>query len=170
VRAGTAAGFSIALPKRWRSLDKRTALSPRRLKRFALANPRLQAQALVLAGPNSPIELIAVDTAGRQRFRANMNVIQTRVPKSLTFEQLSKDEATQIKLASIVHDMRQATLKLPAGTALRLTYRVEQTGVVYQYFVRHAGLLYVLTYTVARTAAPRYAKIFDMSARTFQLR
>src|SRR2546423_12974734 len=99
VRDGNAIGFSIALPKRWRSLDRRTAVAPRRLRRFALAYPRLQAQAHVLAGPNSPIELIAVDTTGSQPVRANMNVVQTRVPKSLTFEQLSENEATQIKVA-----------------------------------------------------------------------
>src|SRR2546421_6674500 len=138
VRDGNATGFSIALPKRWRSLDRQTALAPRRLRRFALAYPRLQAQAHVLAGPNSPIELIAVDPLGRQPHRANMNVIQTRVPRSFTFEQLSKDEATQIKRAFAVHALRQPTVKLPAGPALRLTYRVQQNGVVYSYFVRHA--------------------------------
>jgi hypothetical protein len=32
------------------------------------------------------------------------------------------------------------------------------------------SLIYVLTYTTAPTAAARYAKIFDVSAHTFQLR
>src|SRR5437764_13784018 len=61
------AHFSISLPKRWRSLDRRTALAPGRPRPFALANPRLQAPAHVLAGPNSPTGLIAVGTTGRPR-------------------------------------------------------------------------------------------------------
>jgi hypothetical protein len=170
IRGDKVAGFSIALPKRWRSLDRSTALTGARLRRFAAANPRLRAELKALAGPHSPIRMIAVDAAAKQAFRANMNVIQTRVPKSLSFDELSKHEATQIKPVSAVQDMRQATLRLPAGRALRLTYRVGPSGVVYQYFVRHESFLYVLTYTTSAAAAPQYAKIFDLSAHTFQLR
>ena len=83
---------------------------------------------------------------------------------------IARIEAREIKLASAARDMRQATVELPGGRALRLTYRVKRDAVVYQYFVRRADLLYVLTYTASSTAAPRYAKIFDMSARTFELR
>jgi hypothetical protein len=170
VRADRESGFALALPRSWRSLDRSTALTGSRLRPFGKANPRLRAELRALVGPRSPIKLIAVDPTAKARFRVNMNVIQTRVPKSLTFEQLSKDEAREIKLASAARDMRQATVELPAGRALRLTYRVKQGAVVYQYFVQHADLLYVLTYTVSGRAAPRYAKIFDMSARTFELR
>ena len=72
--------------------------------------------------------------------------------------------------AGAVQNMRQATVALPAGRALRLRYDVRPRGVVYQYFVKHHDLLYVLTYTTSTAAAPRYAKIFDLSAHTFQLR
>jgi len=170
VRAVNDPGFAIALPKRWRSVDSRTALTSGKLRRFAKANPRLGAELRALAGPNSPIELIAVDSTGQQNFRANMNVIQTRVPKNLSFEQLSRNEAAQIELVSSVQHMRQAAVELPAGRALRLTYDVRSKGVVHQYFVKHDEILYVLTYTTSATTAPRYAKIFDLSAHTFQLR
>jgi hypothetical protein len=163
-------GFSIALPRTWRSLDGRTALTSGRLRRFAKANPRLRPELRALAGPHSPMKLIAVDSAGSQNFKPNMNVIQTRVPKSLSFEQLSRNEPTQIKLVSSVQNMRQATVALPAGPALRLTYDVQARGVVHQYFVKHHDLLYVLTYTTSTAAASRYARIFDLSAHTFQLR
>ena len=170
LRVVKGSGFAIALPKRWRSLDRDTALRDERLSRFAKANPRLRAELQALAGPQSPIQLIAVDLAGGQSFRANMNVIQTRVPKSLSFEQLSRNEPIQIKLVSSVQNMRQATVALPAGRALRLRYDVQERGLVHQYFVKHEELLYVLTYTTSTGAATRYAKIFDVSARTFQLR
>ena len=162
--------FAIALPQQWRSLDRNSALTGKRLRRVAKANPRLRAELQALAGPNSPIELIAVDSAGSKSFAANMNVIQTRVPGNLSFEQLSRNEPTQIKLVSSVRNMRRATVALPAGRALRLTYDVRPRGVVYQYFVKHHDFLYVLTYTTSAAVAPRYAKIFDLSAHTFQLR
>ena len=162
--------FAIALPQQWRSLDRNSALTGKRLRRVAKANPRLRAELQALAGPNSPIELIAVDSAGSKSFAANMNVIQTRVPGNLSFEQLSRNETTQIKLVSSVRNMRRATVALPAGRALRLTYDVRPRGVVYQYFVKHHDFLYVLTYTTSAAVAPRYAKIFDLSAHTFQLR
>ena len=169
LRLVTTPDFSIQLPKRWRSLDRRSALRRSRLRRFSRTNPRLRAELQAFAGPNSPIKLLAVSPAGAA-FRANMNVIQTHVPKSLSFDELSKNEATQIKLVSVVHDLRQSTVELAAGRALRLVYRVRQNGVVFQYFVRHETFLYVLTYTASLAAASHYAGIFDVSARTFMLR
>jgi hypothetical protein len=169
LRTVTTPDFSIQLPKRWRSLDRRSALKPSRLKRFLKTNPRLRAELQAFAGPNSPIKLLAVSPAGAA-FRANMNVIQTRVPKSVSFDTLAKNEATQIKAVTVVHDLRQSTVELAAGRALRLVYRVRQNGVVFQYFVKHESFLYVLTYTAALAAASHYGPVFDASAHTFTLR
>jgi hypothetical protein len=169
MRTVTTPDFSIQLPKTWRSLDRRSALQSNRLKRFLKTNPRLRAELQAFAGPNSPIKLLAVSPAGAA-FRANMNVIQARVPNSLSFEELSKNEATQIKLVSVVHDLRQSKVQLPAGRALRLIYRVRQNGIVFQYFVKHESFLYVLTYTAALAAASHYGAVFDGSASTFALR
>ena len=169
LRTVTTPDFSIQLPKRWRSLDRRSALKPSRLKRFLKTNPRLRAELQAFAGPNSPIKLLAVSPAGAA-FRANMNVIQTRVPKSVSFDTLAKNEATQIKAVTVVHDLRQSMVELAAGRALRLVYRVRQNGVVFQYFVKHESFLYVLTYTAALAAASHYGPVFDASAHTFTLR
>ena len=169
MRTVTTPDFSIQLPKRWRSLDRRSALKPSRLNRFLKTNPRLRAELQAFAGPNSPIKLLAVSPAGAA-FRANMNVIQTRVPKGVSFDTLAKNEATQIKAVTVVHDLRQSTVELAAGRALRLVYRVRQNGVVFQYFVKHESFLYVLTYTAALAAASHYGPVFDASAHTFTLR
>jgi len=134
--------FSIQIPKGWRSLDRRSAVRPSRIRPFLKTNPRLRAELQAFTGPNSPIELLAVSPVGAA-FRANMNVIQTRIPKSLSFA---------------------------AGRALRLVYRVRRNGVVFQYFVKHEGFLYVLTYTAALAAASHYGPVFDTSAHTFALR
>jgi hypothetical protein len=169
LRTVTTPDFSIRIPKKWRSLDRRAALQPSRIKRVLKTNPRLRAELQAFAGPNSPIKLLAVSPAG-PAFRANMNVIQTRVPKSLSFDTLAKNEATQIKAVTVVHDLRQNVVELPAGRALRLVYRVRQNGVVFQYFLEHEGFLYVLTYTAALAAASHFGPYFDASAYTFTLR
>jgi hypothetical protein len=155
--------FSIAVPKSWLSVDQRSA------RRTRTSNPRLRAAIRTLTRPATPVRFIAVAPAQGKTFAANMNVIETRVPSSVSFDDLVKNEANQIKLVSALHDLQQETVELPAGRALRLTYRVRRRGYVSQYFVKHENELYVLTYTAALADGPHYAPIFDRSAHTFRL-
>lgn len=157
--------FSIALPKGWRSFDRR---SSRAANEAAGHNSALRTELQLLGKPDSPIKLIGLDPAART-FVTNMNVLQTQVPSSLSFEELARTEAAQIKLASRVTRMRQQETVVPGGRALHLSYRTRSNAVVHQYFVKHDELLYVLTYTTAPAGSARYAKIFDMSAHTFQV-
>ena len=122
----------------------------------------------LLGKPDSPIKLIGLGPAART-FVTNMNVLQTRVPSSLSFEELARTEAAQIKLVSGVKEMRQQQTVVPGGRTLHLSYRTRSNAVVHQYFVKHDAVLYVLTYTSAPAESAPYAKIFDMSAHTFQV-
>jgi hypothetical protein len=156
--------FSIALPQAWRSLDGRSDAAA---KDLAVQNRDVRAELDVLSRADSPLKLIGIAPGDGHGFRTNMNVLETRVPTGLGFEQLSRNEAKQIKLAAHVTHMRQNETELPAGRALRLRYRAPSGAVVHQYFVRHGKFLYIVTYTTSRAAASRYAKIFDVSAHTF---
>ena len=155
--------FSIAVPKSWLSVDQQSARHTR------TSNPRLRAAIVTLTRTATPVRLIAVAPAQGNAFAANMNVIETRVPSSISFDDLVKNEAKQIELASAVHDLQQQTVELPAGRALQLTYRVRRRGYVRQYFVKREDELYVLTYTAALADGPHYAPTFDRSAHTFRL-
>src|SRR6266542_4831603 len=75
VRAVKDQGFSIALPKKWRSLDAHEALSSGSMKSFEKANPQLAAQIQALAQPNSPLKLLAIGPGGHGTFVTNLNVI-----------------------------------------------------------------------------------------------
>jgi hypothetical protein len=165
VRTVAQPSFSIALPKGWRSFDSR---SSRAANEAAAHNSALRMELRLLGKPDSPIKLIGLGPAAAGTFLTNMNVLQTRVPSSLTFEQLARTEAAQIKLVSRVKEMRQEETVVPAGRTLHLSYRARSKALVHQYFVKHDELLYVLTYTTAPAGSSRYAKIFDMSAHTFQ--
>ena len=103
VRTVEKPALSIALPASWLSFGDRSHTSA---KSIAGTNERLRVELETLAQGSSPIKLVGVDPAGGPR-STNMNVLQTQVPPNLTFEQMARIEATQIKRASGIKDIRQ---------------------------------------------------------------
>ena len=87
----------------------------------------------------SPVRLAGVDPLRVAR----MSIVETRVPKSLSFRRFSRNEEKEIALT---------------------------TRAVRQYFVRRGEFLYVLTLTSVPARASHYARIFERSVRTFRLR
>jgi hypothetical protein len=166
VRTVEKPAFSLALPQRWRSFGDTSHTSARRV---AGGNQRLRLELETLAQSDSPVKLVGVDPVGGHRSATNMNVLQTRVPSSVSFEEMARIEAIQIRRASGIKRIDQETTEVPAGRALHLTYHPRATAVVQQYFVRHGDLLYVLTYTTPSADGARYAPIFDQSAHTFEV-
>jgi hypothetical protein len=165
VRTVKKPAFSVALPQRWRSFGDTSHMSA---ESVAGNNQRLRVELETLAEANSPVKLIGVDPASATH-STNMNVLQTQVPSKLTFDEMARIEATQIKRASHINRVEQETIELPAGKALHLTYHPRPSALVQQYFVRDGDLLYVLTYTTPSASAAQYASTFDQSAHTFQL-
>jgi hypothetical protein len=166
VRTVERPAFSLALPQRWRSFGDTSHTSA---ESITGGNQRLRLELETLARSDSPIKLIGVDPAGGPRSTTNMNVLQTRVPSSISFDEMTRIEATQIRRASGIRRIEQETTEVPAGRALHLTYHPRATALVQQYFVRHGDFLYVLTYTSASADGARYASIFDHSAHTFAI-
>jgi hypothetical protein len=158
--------FSLALPAGWKSFGDGSGTNA---SSVAGNNDRLHAELELLTRSDSPIKLVAFDATSGSRSTTNMNVLQTQVPSSLTFEQMAKTEAAQIKLGAHVEDIRQQVTEVPAGRTLHLTYRPRSNAVVQQYFVRHHDLLYVLTYTARPGDAARSAHAVDRSAHTFEV-
>jgi len=158
--------FSIALPRSWRSFDAR---SSRREKNAAGHSAALRAELELLSRPDTPIQFIGIAPSPRGTFVTNMNVLQTQVPSELSFDDLAKNEARQIKAAAKVKVIRQDETRVPAGRTLRLRYRARSGAVIHQYFVRHSDFLYILTYTTSPARLARYAGIFDQSAHTFDV-
>src|SRR5204863_9144032 len=166
VRAVEEPSFSVALPVGWRSFGDRSHTNA---KEVADTNERLRTELGTLAKSDSPIKLVAFDPASGRPFSTNMNVLQTEVPSTLSFDQMARTEARQISLASGIAEIKKEVTKVPAGRTLHLTYRPRANVVLQQYFVRHGDLLYVLTYTTRAADTARYAKTFDRSAHTFQV-
>jgi hypothetical protein len=157
--------FTVALPAGWRSFGDRAHTDA---KRVAGSDERLRAELETLARSDSPVKLVGFDPASGGRFSTNMNVLQTQIPSTLSFDDMARTEARQIKAASGIKSIRQQLTKVPAGRTLHLTYTPRSNVVVQQYFVRHGNLLYVLTYTTRAADATRHASLFDRSAHTFE--
>jgi hypothetical protein len=158
--------FSLALPERWRSFGDTSHLSA---KSITGGNQRLRLELETLVQSDSPIKLIGVDPAGGVHSATNMNVLQTRVPPNVSFKDMARIEAIQIRRASGIKHIEQETTEVPAGRTLHLTYHPRASALVQQYFVRHGDFLYVLTYSTPSADGARYASIFDQSAHTFQV-
>jgi len=146
------------------------------MKRFRRSNPQLGSALQALALPNSPIKLLAVGPASGSGFLTNLNVLVTRIPSQISFDEWKRTEAAEIKTVGAVRDLTEEETQLPPGRALHLTYHASfrhpggsYTAFVHQYFVRNEGFLYVLTYTTLPSSEPRYRRTFADSAHTFQL-
>jgi hypothetical protein len=167
--------FSIALPKRWRSIDGRQALRGG-LDDFKKANPQLAGALDGLARPNSPLKLLALDPSDRGDFLTNVNVLVTRIPPSISFEEWTSAEVAEIRRAVGANGLQREELQLPPGRALHLTYRAtfNRTGgtftaLIDQYMVKKEGSLYIISYTTKPSSYAQERRIFADSARSFRL-
>jgi hypothetical protein len=176
VRAVKNERFSIALPKKWRSLDARQVLAAG-TKDFEKANPELGGQVRALAQPNSPLKLLAIGPGGEGSFVTNLNVIVTQLPPDLEFDEWSSTEVKQIEKVPSVKAVKQEETQLQPGQALHLNYRASFNRangtpfevVVEQWMVKKDDFLYILTFTTAPSQEAKQRQVFDESAHTFRL-
>jgi hypothetical protein len=168
-------GFSIALPKSWRSIDGRQAVGGG-LGDFKKANPQLAAGLDALARPNSPLKLLAVDPSDTGDFTTNVNVLVTRIPSGISFERWTSVELADIRKAVSVKGLQREDLQLRPGRALHLTYRATFnrpggtfTALIDQYMVKKGGSLYIISYTTKPSSYAQEQGIFADSARSFRL-
>jgi hypothetical protein len=175
VRAVKDQGFSIAVPKKWRSLDTHEALNSDSMKNFEKANPELRSQIEALAKPDSPVKLLAI-APGKGTFVTNLNVIVTKIPSNLGFDEWTSAEVAEIQKVPTVKGLEQEKTQLQPGQALHLGYRASFNGsggsfevFIHQWMVKNKDFLYILTFTTSPVQEPKQRKTFDDSAHTFRL-
>ena len=174
VRSVPSDGFSIAVPKEWRSLDASDVLRGPAIKRFKRENPAAAAAIDALAQPGSPMKLVAFDPSGGD-FATNVNVLVTRIPADAAFATWTRAETAQLAALKPTN-LRKGPVQLRPGKGYRLAYRARLTirGVprrlaLHQYMVKRGPFLYVVTFTTTAERDPRLAPTFERSARTFAL-
>jgi hypothetical protein len=174
VRAVRDEGFSIAVPKDWRSIDASEALRGSSAKQFERENPAAAGAVEALARPNSPMKFVAIERAALE-FATNVNVLVARLPADASFKRWTRAETAQIAALRPTH-LTKGTVQLPAGKGYRLRYhaRLKIRGTprelaIHQYMLKHGPFLYVITFTTAAPEESRLSKTFEQSARTFKL-
>jgi hypothetical protein len=176
LRLVRSSGFSIALPRAWQSLDAREALKSESMQRFLKINPELAPSIQALTEPNSPIKLLAVGPGHDRGFVTNLNVLVSRIPSGVTYEQWSSAELAELQKVPTIEGLTQEETALAPGRALHVTYRTSinrQSGTftahIDQYLVKKGSSLYVVTFTTTPRLLASLEPTFSRSVRTFRL-
>jgi hypothetical protein len=175
-------GFSVALPSSWADQSRDRGRLVREVRRLAGDDPQLASlmDSLLEAGSsNVAVKMIAFDLAPsslRAGFATNLNVVRERTTLPLA---AWRREALKMlnTMDFVVQPIWWRMVKLPAGKAVRLTYRTRfnvggrrlDTALT-QYALVENGAAYVFTYTTLPRLATGYRSMFDRSARSLWLR
>jgi hypothetical protein len=174
-------GFSVELPLSWADQSKDRARLLKEVRRLAGDDPDLAAvmDRLLTAGDaNVAVKMIAFDLAPsslRSGFATNLNVVRERTLLPLAVWRQEGLKALA-KLSFIVQPIWSRTLKLPAGKAVRFTYRARftfgskrvDTSITQYAFVGHGSAI-IFTYSTVPRLAAGYRATFERSARSIRL-
>ena len=175
-------GFSVELPSSWADQSRDRQRLVREVRRLAADDPEVAAMMdnlLQGAGSNVAVKMIAFDLARsslRTGFATNLNVVreQTTLPLAAWRDAALKQLNT---MDFVVQPIWWRMVKLPAGKAVKLTYRARfnvrgkrlDTALT-QYALMDAGAAIVVTYTTLPRLTARYRPMFEHSARSLRLR
>ncbi|HEY3070632.1 MAG TPA: hypothetical protein VGJ34_09995 [Gaiellaceae bacterium] len=172
----TASGeFTIEVPEGWLKIDRRTPATSAFLARYAPSYPELSTFAELMKRPDSPFRLIAFAQSRTGAVEATMNVIAVRLRKIDSFAEFERGMQTGLEKRSILGSPRFRRHDLPAGEAVKVTYRIDPASTagctcvaITQYAVHAGGWAYILTYSTVGEGKERYAQVFERSARSFR--
>jgi hypothetical protein len=169
-------GISLSLPSAWKALDSKHVLTPAQLQQLEQENPELAGALSAMTKPNPPVKFFAFDPVTRQDFATNVNVVVVPLASKVTFDRYAKAIASEIGSLSSVSNVSVSRVKLPAGRAVRISYRVRfttggktrQTATLQYGFLPNAMYSVVFTYTTLPQLQSRYAPVFASSAKSIR--
>jgi hypothetical protein len=105
-------------------------------------------------------------------FAPTLNVIEQPMPAGLTIELLGQLAKAQLEGLDAASDVSVDAVELPAGPAVKATYRLDQpladgsaiSAVGTQYYLANEESLFIVTFTAAAEAADDLAPVFDAMA------
>jgi hypothetical protein len=168
-------GVSLELPSTWRAISWRQVLGSSDLQRLSRDNPDVAGSIAALAQPHSPVEFFAFDPQVANHFATNVNLIVTPLARTVDFSTYRRSVVDEIGSVASVSNLSDATVRLPAGRAVRLSYRIrlrtggrDLTASVLQYAFLRVSKSFVFTYTTLPASARFYAAAFGPSARSIR--
>jgi tRNA A-37 threonylcarbamoyl transferase component Bud32 len=169
------AGFSVEIPKSWRTISAEDVTEEGGTLDQALDEvPALEPYVAQLKRADSPLKLFAHDEDG---FTTNMMIGVQDLPPGMDrqdYEQWTLDYTK--RLPFVVGDVKTDRVALPAARALRLRYRsrVETADIAVmtagtQYVLVVGGRAYVLTFSTQPSLEPQDGKTFRSIAQSFRV-
>lgn len=170
------AGFAAAVPRSWETAsvdDPAERGDWPALEQAPTLRPYLEA----LREPDPTMKFVAFDPEVRDAFATNLNVVVERLDPGMSFETYARTLIAQLELVPVVvGDITSDDVELPAGDAVRASYRLKLTAggatktvSTLQYVVGAGRAAYTLTYTTLPVLAGDYEAAFEDSARAFRL-
>ena len=173
----TSAGFTIAVPESWRTISADEFADGGKWETFVNETPPLAPYTQAFQGPDSLLKFVAVDPNGQDGFATNLTVIVEELPAGATLEGYEQASISQLEaLSNLVGAIDRQRVELPAGPAVRASYRLKlvtsgktRTVSILQYALVDEGRAFILTYTTLPARATAYEDPFARSAQSFRL-
>ena len=168
--------LSLGVPKTWTAVTRRELAETGAIERFARENPAFEPFLQNLARPDSSVKFVALDPTVRDGFVTNVNVVVQDVPRGIELDELGRSSTAELEGLGVVHRLETHAVTLPAGEALKMTYRMElrygsstRSVATLQYALIEDGKSYVVTYSTLPGLEREYAGAFADSAQSLQL-
>ena len=171
------AGFTIAVPESWRTISADEFAAGGEWEEVVTKTPALAPYAQAFQGPDSVLKFAAVDPEVQDDFATNLNVIVEELSADATLDDYEEAFISQLEsLPNVVGEIDRQRVELPAGPALRASYKLTLTTSgetltvsTLQYALVEEGRAFILTYTTSPAQAAAYEDTFTRSAESFRL-
>lgn len=168
--------FSLGVPKSWTAITRDELRETGAVERFSQDNPAVAPMLEGILRPGSPMKFIALDPAAKQGFVTNVNVVVQDVPRDMELADLARSSTAELQGLGVVRDLRTDAVSLPAGRALKITYRMQlrygtttRSVATLQFALLDEGKSYIVTYSTLPDLERQYASVFADSAQSFRL-
>ena len=169
-------GISLSLPVPWKAVDSAHVLTAAQAAALDRDNPELAGALSEISKPNSPIKFFAFDPMTRLAFATNVNVVVVPIPGRVSFDTYAKALVGEVTGLSTVSRLSSKRVKLPAGQAVRVSYRIRfvaggktrQAATLQYAFLRNGTQSVVFTYTTLPELQTLYSRVFAASASSIR--
>jgi hypothetical protein len=168
-------GFSVAVPESWRAIGV-DEYREGDAESLIEENPALEPYAEAFRGPDSLLKFVAVGPNVADD-ALSLNIIVEELSRGMTLEKYNQVSVSFLRtLPNVSGDVESERVRLPAGEAVKLSYRAElmiegspQTVFNLTYLLVDDGTAYVLGYHTRPELASTYEDTFARSAQSFRL-
>ena len=165
------AGVSVELPAGWQVLAQRDAVFPGARELLTRLDASFALPVAELGVPDSPLKLFAFDRRFRRGHPTTILVVQATYTKPGAYNTWAPRMARALAHApGRLGALALEGIDLPAGSALRATYRNVRGQTLVTYLVPGRTGLWALMLRTPTGRAGRDARLLERSARSLELR